>query len=74
MSKPGFVRYWDDKAKMPYLFNEEKKQLVAYDDEESLKIKCDYVIENNLAGIMFWQFASDPKGYLLDALNEKIAP
>ena len=59
---------------MPYLFNEETRQLVTYDDEESLRIKCDYVIENNLAGVMFWQFASDPKGYLLDALNEKIAP
>jgi len=74
MARPGFVRYWDDKAKMPYLFNEEKKQLVTYDDEESLRIKCDYVIENNLAGIMFWQFASDPKGYLLNTLNEKFAP
>ncbi|MDV3310360.1 MAG: glycoside hydrolase family 18 protein [Cyclobacteriaceae bacterium] len=74
MIRPGFVRHWDDKAKMPYLFNEETRQLVTYDDEESLRIKCDYVIENNLAGVMFWQFASDPKGYLLDALNEKIAP
>jgi chitinase len=74
MTRPGFVRYWDDKAKMPYLFNEETNQLVCYDDEESLRIKCDYVVDNNMAGLMFWQFASDPKGYLLNALNEKIAP
>ena len=74
MTRPGLVRYWDDKAKAPYLFNEETNQLVTFDDEESLRIKCDYVIENNLAGLMFWQFASDPKGYLLNALNEKIAP
>ncbi len=74
MTRPGLVRHWDEKAKVPYLFDEGTNQLVAFDDSESLKIKCDYVIENNLAGIMFWQFASDPKGYLLNALNEKIAP
>lgn len=74
LTRPGLTRYWDDKAKMPYLFDEETNQLVAYDDEESVHIKCDYVIENNLAGVMFWQYASDPKEYLLNAVNEKIAP
>lgn len=74
MVKPGLIRHWDDNAKMPYLFNEETKQLVAYDDEESVSIKCDYVIEKNLAGVMFWQYASDPKLYLLNTINEKIAP
>jgi chitinase len=71
MTKPGFVRYWDDDAKAPYLFNAEKNQLVVYDDEESVKIKCDYVKENKLAGVMFWQYASDPKEYLLTTINQE---
>lgn len=70
VDKNGFKRYWDEQAKAPYLFNEEKKQLVVYDDEQSVKIKCDYIKENNLAGIMFWQYASDPKLYLLNTINE----
>jgi chitinase len=70
--KPGFVRYWDQAAKAPYLWNEEKKQLVVYDDEESVKIKCEYVKDNNMAGVMFWQYASDPKEYLLTAVNEHL--
>jgi chitinase len=69
-SRPGFVRHWDDAAKMPYLFNEETNQLVAYDDEESVKIKCEYVKAHNMAGVMFWQYASDPKKYLLTAIQE----
>ncbi|MEQ9098650.1 MAG: glycoside hydrolase family 18 protein [Imperialibacter sp.] len=72
MAKPGFVRYWDDAAKSPYLFNAENNQLVVYDDESSVKLKCEYVNDNGLAGIMFWQYASDPKEYLLDVVNENL--
>jgi GH18 family chitinase len=28
------------------------------------------VLENHLGGMMFWQYASDPNEYLLDAMNE----
>lgn len=69
-TRAGFVRYWDDKAKSPYLFNEATNQLVTYDDEESIKIKCAYVKEKGMAGVMFWQYASDPKEYLINAIHE----
>ena len=70
VNKNGFVRYWDENAKAPYLFNSETNQLITYDDEESVRLKCEYVIDNNMAGMMFWQYASDPNEYLLDAMNE----
>jgi chitinase len=69
-TRPGFVRYWDDKAKAPYLWNAESRQLVSYDDEESVKLKCEYVVGHGMAGVMFWQYASDPKKYLLTAIHE----
>ncbi|MBA4053775.1 MAG: chitinase [Marivirga sp.] len=72
MIRPGLVRYWDEKAKAPYLWNDETRLLVVYDDEESVKLKCEYVKEKNMAGIMFWQYASDPKEYLLTAVNEHL--
>jgi len=72
MIRPGFTRHWDDKAKMPFLWNADTKQLVAYDDEESVKYKCEYVKAKNMAGVMFWQYASDPKEYLLTAVNEHL--
>ena len=70
VNKNGFVRYWDENAKAPYLFNSETNQLITYDDEESVRLKCEYVIDNNMAGMMFWQYASDTNEYLLDAINE----
>jgi chitinase len=70
VNQNGLVRYWDENAKAPYLFNSETNQLVTYDDEESVRLKCEYVIDNHMAGMMFWQYASDPNEYLLDAINE----
>ena len=72
VDKNGFVRYWDENAKAPYLFKSETNQLITYDDEESVKLKCEYVIDNNMAGMMFWQYASDTNEYLLDAINEHL--
>lgn len=72
LNRPGFTRYWDENARAPYLFNEETLQMVSYDDEESVKEKCLYVKKNNMAGVMFWQYASDPKEYLLDAINANL--
>ncbi len=72
VNQKGFVRHWDENAKAPYLFNSDTRQLVTYDDEESVRLKCEYVIDHNMAGMMFWQYASDPKEYLLDAMNEHL--
>ena len=72
MTKPDFMRYWDEKAKAPYLWNAKTRQLVTYDDEESVKVKCEYVKARKMAGVMFWQYASDPKEYLLTAVNEHL--
>ena len=74
VDKQGFVRHWDENAKAPYLFNAATNQLLVYDDEESVKLKCEYVIENNMGGMMFWQYASDTSEYLLDAINAHLYP
>lgn len=71
VNKNGFVRYWDDEAKAPYLFNADKKIFITYDDEESVKAKCDYIKKHKLAGAMFWEYSSDTKLYLLSVLNKE---
>lgn len=67
-NKNGFIKYWDDVAKAPYLFNRETKIFITYDDERSIREKCAYIKKNNLAGAMFWEYSSDKKEYLLDVL------
>lgn len=64
----GYTRYWDDEAKSPYLFN--GNTFISYDDPESITAKCEYVIGQGLAGIMFWEYKCDASHTLLETMNE----
>ncbi len=70
VNKNGFVAFKDDEAKAPYLFNRDTKQFISYDDEWSVANKCDYVLKNKLGGVMFWEYHSDKKGYLLNQITK----
>jgi len=68
----GFTRYWDDAAKAPYLYNADKHIFVSYEDPESLKLKCAYVREHKLGGVMFWDYFGDPSGTLLKTIDAEL--
>lgn len=70
INKNQFKKYWDDCAKAPYLFN--GKDFISYEDEKSLEYKCEYVKQNNLAGIMFWEYSIDVTYNLFNAIYSKI--
>lgn len=55
----GCQRRWDDKAKVPYLVNEDGKVVCCYDDAESLSLKCAYIRSRGLLGGMYWDCAGD---------------
>ena len=69
MLNNGFTRYWDAAASVPYLYSEQKRQFVSYEDPESLALKCAYVRRKGLAGVMFWDYMGDPTGALLNTIN-----
>jgi chitinase len=68
VNKNGYVRYWDDDGKAPYLFNATILKRISYEDQESVKAKCSYVKEKQVAGVMYWQYNSDPKRALLNTV------
>jgi chitinase len=69
VNQNGYVHYRDRKAKASYLYNASKRQFITYDDEWSVKKKCKYVLSKKMAGVMFWEYSSDPKEYLLDEVD-----
>lgn len=69
---PGFTRYWDSAANVPYLYNAEKQTFISYEDPESLKAKCKYVRDHKLGGVMFWEYSSDPTGKLLSTIDGEL--
>ena len=70
----GFVRMWDDAAKAPYLWQADSMAVFTFDDPESLKYKCDYLKDQGLAGIMFWEYSGDKDGELLQSIYTNLRP
>lgn len=68
----GFKYYRDNDAAAPYLFNSATRQFVSYEDEWSVRNKCDYVNKKGLAGVMFWEYSDDKKEYLLNEINKDL--
>ncbi len=72
INQNGYKRYWDRRAKAPYLFNKDTRVLITYDDEKSIKKKVRYIKKNKLAGIFFWEYFSDPNQYLLNTIAKHL--
>ncbi len=69
INRNAFKRHWDRYAKAPYLFNQETKVFITYDDERSIRMKAKYIKKHKLAGIFFWEYFSDPEEYLLKEID-----
>ena len=63
------MRYWDDVAKVPWLYNADTKEWISCDDPQSMRLKGKYIAAQNLSGAMFWELSNDD-GRLLDALRD----
>jgi chitinase len=72
INKNGYARLWDKKAQAPYLWNASKRIFIAYEDPESLRLKCRYIRDHKLGGVMFWEYYADPTGSLLDTLYKAL--
>lgn len=66
-----YKEYWDEDAEAAYLFN--GKVFVSFESERAIRLKCDYVREKGLHGIMYWEHGNDPTRTLLSAMAESLA-
>ncbi len=69
---PTMTRYWDNNAKVPYLYDPARGLFISYDDAQSIKLKVDYVKSKNLGGVMVWETSGDRKGELLDVIVKNL--
>jgi chitinase len=63
----GYTRYWNDEAKVPWLYSPTDRVFITYDDPASIGYKADYIVDNGLGGAMAWDLSNDD-GSLLSAL------
>lgn len=71
MNKKGYEVFRDKDAKASFIYNKELGELMTFDDHRSVRDKCDYVVKNEMGGVMFWEYDSDHKGYLLGEIHKK---
>jgi chitinase len=72
IGKQGFVRYWDERAQAPYLWNATSRTFITYDDPRSIEIKARYVKDHRLGGMMFWELSQDRDDELLSVIGREL--
>ncbi|KAJ3022522.1 UNVERIFIED_CONTAM: hypothetical protein HDU68_009058 [Siphonaria sp. JEL0065] len=75
MPLPGHVEKWDSASKATYSLDAERGDMLTYDSVYSVAEKCQYVWDNNLAGLFAWEAGNDvrdpkSKRSLMAAMNK----
>ena len=70
--RSNFNFHWDSLANAPFAYDSINKIFATFDNHKSIQLKSQYVLNNNLGGIMFWQLMNDKKqnGLLKTMVNE----
>ena len=65
----NYTYVFDDVAKVPYLLSTDGQTFISFEDPTSIGYKSQYIIDNNLAGMMVWQNGLDTTGDLINAIK-----
>ena len=59
-------------SQAPYLLDKTNGYYITYDDEVSIKLKCQYAKDNDLGGVMIWEIGEDKSDTLITAVYDEI--
>ena len=69
----GYEFYWDETANATYGYNKGSGNFISIDNAKSVLKKTEYVLDNDLKGIMFWELVNDdPKNSLLKIMVDTV--
>lgn len=55
----NYQKYWDPAGRVPYVWNEQTKTFLTFEDEQSIQERINFVEENNLGGVLIWVMHGD---------------
>jgi chitinase len=64
-----YTEYYDLNAGVPYLLKNDGTEFISYDNSRSILQKSNYIIDQGLGGMMFWEYGTDTTGVLLQAMR-----
>ncbi|MFW0738204.1 T9SS-translocated chitinase ChiA [Flavobacterium sp. T12S277] len=68
----GWVRYFDNTTKVPYLYNNTTKEFITYEDKQSMDLKVQYIKSRSLGGGMIWEVSQDTRGSIPNSLLTQV--
>ena len=69
LNNEQYTEYYDQGAGVPYMVNDAGTVFISYDNQKSILEKSRYIFDQELGGIMFWEYGTDTTGILLQALR-----
>lgn len=70
IEKGRFTKFWDEAAGAAYLWN--GSEFISYESPEAIALKCRYVKDEGLLGIMYWEHGCDTTHELLGAISREL--
>ncbi len=71
----AYTQCWDDQAMVPYLADYTGTMVLSYDNETSIGLKADYVLQKGLLGAMYWNIEADDASWTLSkAIAARLLP
>jgi chitinase len=67
LADPRYVRHWESRAQVPWLYDSTSGTWVSYDDPQSVAAKARYARERHLGGVVIWELGGD-NGALMRAI------
>ncbi len=58
-STQGVTERWHEQSMVPYLVNARGNLVMGFENERSIGIKCQYVIDHRLRGGMYWEYGDE---------------
>lgn len=70
LTQNGYTRYWDEDAQAAYLWN--GSSFISYETPEAIALKCRYVKDAGLLGIMYWEHGCDKTHELVRVIGREL--
>ena len=55
----GWTYVWDACAKVPFIRKPDHSEVISFEDEWSISLKCQYFREKKVAGVIIWELSQD---------------
>ena len=68
----GYTHQWSQQAQADYIANDKGEFVWAFETKRSLSAICQYILNNNLRGGMYWEYSSDRTGEFRTLLSDML--